>query len=87
MVTQVQIMLYPNEDLERFEDTTGGPTDAGIEEKLMHLEYLFTKFLLVSKNVLANTLGMYLDNEESLAEKVGDATTILPNPGFRARAR
>ena len=82
MVTQVQIMLYPNEYMQRFEDTTGGPSYAGIKEKLMHLDYLFTKFLLVSKNVLANKLGMYLDNEESLAEKVVEATTVFAESWF-----
>ena len=28
----LQIMLYPNKNLRLFEDTTGGPTYAGIEE-------------------------------------------------------
>ena len=70
-------MLYPNENLQRFEDTTGGPSYAGIKEKLMHLDYIFTNFILVSKNVLANKLGMYLDNEESLADKVVEATTFF----------
>ena len=37
---------------------------------------------MVSKNILANKLGMYLDNEESLAEKVVEATTIFAESWF-----
>ena len=82
MITQVQILLYPNENLLPFEDSTGGFTYAGIEEKLRHLDYLFTHFLLVTKNVLASKLGMYLDNEESHVEKVVEATTVFAESWF-----
>ena len=75
-------MLYPNENMQRFEDTTGGPSYAGIKEKLMHLDYLFTNFFLVSNNVLANKPGMYLDDKESLAEKVVEATTVFAEAWF-----
>ena len=82
IITQVQLMFYPNESLLLFEDTTGGPTYAGRKEKLKHLEYLFSNFLLVSRNVLASKLGMFVDNEETIAEKVVEATTVCAESWF-----
>ena len=40
-ITQVQLMLHPKENLLLFEDTTGGPTYAGREEKTQALGVSF----------------------------------------------
>ena len=82
IITRVQLMLYPNQNLVLFEDTTGVPTHAGREKKLKHLEYLFSNFLLVFRNVLASKLGMFADNEEAIAEKVVEATTVFAESWF-----
>ena len=41
VLTQLQILLYPNENMQLSDYSTGGPTYAGIEEKLRHLSYIF----------------------------------------------
>ena len=75
-VMQVQIMLFPNENMMLFSDTSGGPWYPGRTEKLMRLKYLFTNFLLLPRNMLAGRLGMFDANEEAVAESVVDATML-----------
>ena len=81
-VLQVQLMLYPNENIMVFTDTSGGPSYPGREEKLKHLQYLFSNFLLFPRNVLAGKLGMFDANEEAVAENVCEATTLYADCWF-----
>ena len=46
------------------------------------MKYLFSNFLLVSRYVLDSKLGMFDTNEEGIAEKVWEATTVLAESWF-----
>ena len=51
-ITQIQIMLYPDENMTNFTGAEGSVSYPGQNLKLHHLGWLFGNFLLVSKNVL-----------------------------------
>ena len=82
----VQILLCPDEDLTHFVNSAGEPAYLRVDEKLKHLSYLFTHFLIVTKNVLAAKLGMFLDHEEVLGGNVIEATTIFIEAWFPKQA-
>ena len=77
-------MLYPDENMVHWTSAAGSATYPGQEYKIRHLKYLFDNFLLVSKNVLANRVGMFADSEESLAGVVVDATKAFADAWFPA---
>ena len=75
-------MLYPDENMVHWTSAAGSATYPGQEYKIRHLKYSFDNFLLVSKNVLANRVGMFADSEESLAGVVVDATRAFADAWF-----
>ena len=83
-ILMVQTMLFPNENLQTYPDTSGGPAYPGRDQKLRHLEWLFINFLLQPRNVLAARLGMYGMNEEAVAEKVVLAAASYADCGLPA---
>ena len=84
VLTQLQIMLYPDENMVHWTSAAGSATYPGQEYKLRHMKYLFDNFLLVSKNVLASRVGMFADSEEALAGTVVDATRTFADAWFPA---
>ena len=84
VLTQLQIMLYPDENMVHWTSAAGSATYPGQECKLRHLKYLFDNFLLVSKNVLASRVGMLADSTEALAGVVVEATRAFVDAWFPA---
>ena len=84
IITQVQIMLYPDENMKDFTSALDSTTYPGQDFKLRHMQYVFDNFLLVSKNVLASRVGMYNDSEEALAGVVVEAVKNFAEAWFPA---
>ena len=67
LITQVHLMLYPDENMNDFTAAEGSVSYPGQDLKLWHMQWLFENFLLGSKNLLASKFGMYNDSEEAVA--------------------
>ena len=85
IITQVQIMLHPDENMKGFTSAADSTTYPGQDFKLRHMQYVFDDFLPVSKNVLASRVGMYNDSEEALGSLSRPSDTT-PRPGFQQTA-
>jgi hypothetical protein len=85
-ITQIQIMLYPDENMANFTASEGSVSYPGQNLKLQHMSWLFETFLLVSKNAPTNKFGMSSDSEEAVAKVVVEAATNFAQTWFPANS-
>ena len=81
-ITQIQIMLYPDENMANFTAAEGSVRYPGQNLQLQHTSWLFENVLLVSKNVLTNKFGMSNGSEEAVAKVVVEAATNFAQTWF-----